>query len=71
MLTLFWDMEGVISVHFTPKGETIKSDFCMSGPMKEALRERRFPSDEVIGEVQNWLKSNQTFFPDGIKNLVK
>jgi hypothetical protein len=25
MLTLFWDMEGVILVHFTPKGETINS----------------------------------------------
>jgi hypothetical protein len=22
-LTLFWDMEGVIFVHFTPKGETV------------------------------------------------
>jgi hypothetical protein len=29
----------------------------MFGPMKEALRGRRFSSDEeVIGMVQNWLK---------------
>jgi len=29
----------------------------MFGPMKEALRGRRFSSDEeVIGAVQNWLK---------------
>jgi hypothetical protein len=28
----------------------------MFGPMKEALRERRFSSDEeVIGAVQKWL----------------
>jgi hypothetical protein len=25
MLTLFWDMEGAILVHFTPKGETVNS----------------------------------------------
>jgi hypothetical protein len=34
------------------------SDFHMFGPRKEALRGRRFSSDEeVIGAVQNWLKS--------------
>jgi hypothetical protein len=25
MLTLFWDMEGAILVHFTPKSETVSS----------------------------------------------
>jgi hypothetical protein len=25
MLTLFWDMKGAILVHFTPKGETVRS----------------------------------------------
>jgi hypothetical protein len=25
MLTIFWDMEGAILVHFTPKGETVNS----------------------------------------------
>jgi hypothetical protein len=30
----------------------------MFGPMKEALRGRRFSSDEeVIGAMQNWLKT--------------
>jgi histone-lysine N-methyltransferase SETMAR len=124
MLTLFWDMEGVILVHFTPKGERVNSqnycdvlrtkpksairskrreelrkdaillhdnvrpqtanqtvetvnemgfelmehppfipdlalsDFCMFGPMKEALRGRRFSSDEEItGAMQNWLNT--------------
>jgi hypothetical protein len=36
--------------------------------MKEALRGRRFSSnEEVIGTVQNWLKMQQkSFFSDGI-----
>jgi hypothetical protein len=43
----------------------------MFGPMKEALR-GRFSSDEkVIGAVQNWLKTQQRKFSDGIKKLVK
>jgi hypothetical protein len=33
-------------------------DFPMFGPMENALRGRRFSSDkEVIGAVQNWLKT--------------
>jgi hypothetical protein len=59
MLTIFWDMEGEIFVHFTPKGPDLPpSDFHMYGLMKEALRGRRFSSDEkVTGEMQNWLKT--------------
>jgi hypothetical protein len=41
----------------------------MFGPMREALRGRRFSSDEeVIGAVQNWLKTRPKnfFFSDGI-----
>jgi hypothetical protein len=46
----------------------------MFGPMKEALRGRRFSSDEeVIGAVQNWLKTkqNKIFLSDRIKKLMK
>jgi hypothetical protein len=46
----------------------------MFGPMKEALRGRRFSSDEkVISAVQNWLKTQPKnfFFSDGIKKFVK
>jgi hypothetical protein len=46
----------------------------MFGPMKEALRGRRFSSDEeVTGAVQNWLKkqSKNFFFSDGIRKLMK
>jgi hypothetical protein len=45
----------------------------MFGPMKEALRGRRFSSnEEVIGAVQNWSKNaTKNFFSDGIKELVK
>jgi hypothetical protein len=42
----------------------------MFGPMKEALRGRRFSSDEeVSGAVQNWQNTQQKLFSDGIKNL--
>jgi histone-lysine N-methyltransferase SETMAR len=50
------------------------SDFHMFGPMKEALRGRRFSSaEEVIGAVQNWSKTQPKnfFFSDGIKKLLK
>jgi hypothetical protein len=47
----------------------------MFGPVKEALRGRRFSSDEVIGAVQNWLKTQppppqkKTLFLTELKNL--
>jgi hypothetical protein len=45
----------------------------MFGPMKEALRGRRFSSsEEVIGAVQNWLKTQpKNFLSRGIKKLMK
>jgi hypothetical protein len=69
MLTIFWNMEGVILVHFTPKSADLAPrDFHIFGPMKEDLRGGRFSSDEeVIGAVQNWLKTRpKNFFPEGI-----
>jgi hypothetical protein len=41
----------------------------MFGPMEEALRGRRFSSDEeVIGTVQKWLKMRpKKYFSDRIK----
>jgi hypothetical protein len=42
----------------------------MFGPMKEALRGRRFSSDkEITDAVQNWLKTQpkKAFSSDGIK----
>jgi hypothetical protein len=62
-------MEGEILVHFTPKGPDLTpSDFRMFGPIKEALRGRRFSSEEeVIGVVQNWLKTQPKTFFYGIK----
>jgi hypothetical protein len=68
MLTLFWDMKGAFLVHFTPKGPDLAtSDFHMFGRMKKDLRGRRFSSDEeVIGAVQNWLKTQPIFFSNGI-----
>jgi hypothetical protein len=74
ILTLFWNMESEILVHFIPKGPDVApSNFHMFGRMKESLRGRKFSSDEeVTGAVQNWLKTQpKTFFSDGIKKLVK
>jgi hypothetical protein len=49
------------------------TDFHVFGPMKEALRGRRFSSDEeVTGAVQNWLKTqpkNFFFLTELKKNL--
>jgi hypothetical protein len=41
--------------------------------VREAVRGRRFSSDEeVSGVVQNWLKTQpKNFLSDGIKKLVK
>jgi hypothetical protein len=40
--------------------------------MKEALRRRSFSSDEVIGKVQNWLRTkSKTFFLTELKKIVK
>jgi hypothetical protein len=44
----------------------------MFGPMKEALRGRRFSSDEEdIGAVQNWFKKKhqKAFFLTELKNM--
>jgi hypothetical protein len=77
MLTIFvgWGgMKGALLVLFTPKDPDLSpSDFRMFGPMKEALKGRRFSSDEeVIGEVENCSKTQpKNFFSEGIKTLVK
>jgi hypothetical protein len=44
------------------------TDFHMFVPMKQALRWRRFSSDEVIGAVQIW-RHNQISFLTELKNL--
>jgi hypothetical protein len=42
----------------------------MVGPMKEALRGRRFSSDEeVISTIQNWLKTQPKNFLTELKKL--
>jgi hypothetical protein len=66
-------MKGVILLYITPYSQDLAtSEFHMFGPMKEALR-WRFSTDEVIGAVQNWLKTQLKNFhiPDGIKELVE
>jgi hypothetical protein len=46
------------------------SHFHTFGPMKEALRRRRFSFDEVIVAVENWLKTRpKTFLVTELKTL--
>lgn len=47
------------------------SDFHLFGPLKEAIRGRRFSSDEPLKEaVHSWLASQpKTFFHEGIRKL--
>jgi histone-lysine N-methyltransferase SETMAR len=48
------------------------SDFHLYGPLKQALRGRRFSSDDdVKAAVHQWLRAQlKTFFSEGIKKLV-
>jgi hypothetical protein len=54
MLTLFWNMEGAILVHFTSKGETVNSqNYCdvLRTKLKPAIRSKRrgkFPKDAIL-----------------------
>ena len=49
------------------------SDYRLFGPLKEALRGRRFTSDQELKEaVHVWLTAQpKTFFSEGIKKLVQ
>jgi len=51
---------------------TALSDFYLFGPLKNALRGRRFAADDEVKEVvHDWLRSQpQTFFSNGIKKLT-
>jgi hypothetical protein len=70
MLTVFCDMEGAILVHFTSKGPDIAtSDFHKFGPMKAALRGRRFSSDEKVILIKPIKDATNKLSSDGIKKL--
>ena len=49
------------------------SGFHLFGPLKNALRDRRFAADDEVKEaVHDWLRSQpQTFFSNGIKKLTE
>ena len=48
-------------------------DYHLFGPLKDALRGRRFPSDEGVKEaVHEWLAAQpKTFFSEGIQKLLE
>jgi len=51
--------------------DLVPSDFHLLGPLKNALRGRRFSCDDVKAAVHQWLRAqSKTFFADGIKKLV-
>jgi hypothetical protein len=54
------------TVQISPPG-----DFQTFGPLEEALKGRRFSSDvEVVGAVQNWLKTQpKNFFLTKLRNV--
>ena len=49
------------------------SDYHLFGSLKEALRDRRFTSDqEVMEAVHDWLVAQpKTFFSEGFRKLVQ
>jgi len=53
--------------------DLVPSDFHLFGPLKEALRGRRFScDDDVKAPVHQWLRAQpKTSFADGIKKLVR
>ena len=53
--------------------ELAPSDYHLFGPLKEALRGRRFISGQEVKEVEHaWLAAQpKTFFSEGIRKLVQ
>jgi hypothetical protein len=52
--------------------DKVPRKFRMFGPLKEAIRRRRFPADEDITDaVKNWLNMQPQFFSDRVKKPVK
>ena len=58
--------------HPTYSPDLASADFHFFGPLKEALRGRRFSrGDDMKAAVHQWLRAQpKTFFADGIKKLV-
>jgi hypothetical protein len=67
MFSLFWNMEGAILVHFTPKGETVNSqNYC------DVLRTKLKPAIQKLARCKIRYRRNQkTFFLTELKKLVK
>ena len=61
-----------VLVHPAYSPDLAPSDFHLFGPLKNALRGRRFASDDEVKEaVHDWLRSQpQTFFSNGIKKFT-
>jgi hypothetical protein len=51
MLTLFWDMEGTILLHFTPKRETVNRFPYVWLNERSSKKKERVSSDEVAAKL--------------------
>ena len=60
-------------VHSPYSSDLASSDYHLLGPLKKALRDRRFTSDQEVKEaVHAWLAAQpKTSFSEGIRNLVQ
>ncbi|XP_023715680.1 uncharacterized protein LOC111868870 [Cryptotermes secundus] len=62
-----------VMAHPSYSPDLAPSDYHLFGPLKEALRGRRFTSDQEVKEaVHAWLAAQlKTFFSESIRNLVQ
>ena len=58
--------------HLAYSPDLAPSDYHFFGPLKDALRGRRFTSDRVKKAVHEWLAAQpKTFFSEGIQKLLE
>ena len=58
--------------HLLYSPDVAPSDYHLFGPLKDALRGRRFTSDQEVKEaVHAWLAAQTKTFSEGIRKLVQ
>ena len=70
-INTIWQLNWEVLEHPTYSPDLAPSDFHLFGPLKNALRGRRFVADDEVKEaVHDWLRSQpQTFFPTALRSL--
>ena len=69
---LLWKLKFEVMAHPPYSPDLAPSDYHLFGPLKEALRDRLFTSDQEVKEAMHaWLAAQpKTFFSEGIRKLV-